>query len=223
MTQWSILSGLSPDMQRHVISQLRRRRYARHEVLFHEGDPGNAMHLVASGRLAVRIESLSGDPVIVNVIGPGAHVGELALVNPSATRTASVVALDRAETLVLDHATFRELCEAHHEVTSVLIAALAERVDGLSRDVVEAYNVPATKRVIRRLLRVAALGTEAPSDGTSTPIEVPITQDDLAAMAGTTRPTVNKVLKAAEQRGELAVTRGRVCIVDHVALARRAR
>ena len=52
---------------------------------------------------------------------------------------------------------------------------------------------------------------------------IPLTQEDLASMAGTSRPTANRVLKAAEADGVLVISRGRVEILDAAGLTRRAR
>ena len=68
--------------------------YAKGEVLFSEGDPGDSLHVVESGRLAVEVRTEAGDVVMLDVVGPGGVVGEVALVLPGATRTATVLALD---------------------------------------------------------------------------------------------------------------------------------
>jgi CRP-like cAMP-binding protein len=52
---------------------------------------------------------------------------------------------------------------------------------------------------------------------------VPLTQDVVASMAGTTRPTANQVLRAAEQAGLVTISRGRIRVDDPAGLARRAR
>jgi CRP/FNR family cyclic AMP-dependent transcriptional regulator len=87
----------------------------------------------------------------------------------------------------------------------------------LSELAVEATFVPADTRVLRRLLAVAEQFGD--NDGTV----IALTQDDLASMAGTTRPTANRVLKKAEADGLLRLARGRIEILDTDQLARRAR
>jgi CRP/FNR family transcriptional regulator, cyclic AMP receptor protein len=52
---------------------------------------------------------------------------------------------------------------------------------------------------------------------------VPFTQEVLAEMAGTTRGTVNQVLRAEQERGTVDLGRGRTVILDRDELARRAR
>jgi CRP/FNR family cyclic AMP-dependent transcriptional regulator len=78
--------------------------------------------------------------------------------------------------------------------------------------------VPADKRVLRRLLELGDLYAEA--DGATV---VPLTQEDLAGLAGTSRATVNRVLREEEARGSVKLGRGRTTVLDRDALARRGR
>ena len=71
---------------------------------------------------------------------------------------------------------------------------------------------------MRRLADVTEL---YPVNGST--VEVPIRQDDLASMAGTARPTANRVLKQLEVASIVSLTRGRIVVLDLEALRRRAR
>ena len=94
-----ICSTCSTTRQRSELTRhSRRRRFKRNEVVFHDGDPGDTLHIVMKGHFAVRITTPLGDTATLRVVGPGDHFGELAVLAPAA-RTGSVVALDRAETL----------------------------------------------------------------------------------------------------------------------------
>jgi CRP-like cAMP-binding protein len=87
----------------------------------------------------------------------------------------------------------------------------------LSEQLVEALHLPAETRVRRRLLDVSAV-YEDDADAT-----IPLTQEELASLAGTSRATVNKVLREEQERGTLALARGRTTLLDRDALERRAR
>jgi CRP-like cAMP-binding protein len=99
-------------------------------------------------------------------------------------------------------------------VKDVLLRLLAEQLRRASDRIVEAHYVDADTRVRRRLCSLA----ETYGDGI-----VPLTQEDLAAMAGTSRATVNRVLRDEEKRGTVALQRGRVTLVDVDELGRRCR
>ena len=215
---WAVLQGLAAEDRQRVLQAARRRRFVRHEVVFHEGDPGDTLHLLAKGRVAVRVATPMGDIATLTVLGAGKVFGELALVTPGARRTATVVALEPAETLTLGREQFDELRRHHPAIDHVLVDLLAANVTRLSEQLLEALYVPVDKRVLRRLVELA----EEYGQGQAGTV-VPLTQEDLATMAGTTRPSANRVLHDAEQAGAVRVDRARVEIIDPAKLARRAR
>lgn len=70
----------------------------------HHDDPADTVHLIVSGRFAVRVRTPVGDTAILTVLGPGELFGEVALLGPEQRRTATVEALEAAET----RSTFRD-------------------------------------------------------------------------------------------------------------------
>ena len=96
---WLLLEGLSADNRREVLKSTRRRVFMRNEVVFHEGDPGDTLHLITKGRFAVRVGTALGDLATLTVLGVGDVFGELALISEDHVRTATVIALEdfRAE------------------------------------------------------------------------------------------------------------------------------
>ena len=201
-----------------MLAATRRRRFARREVLFHEGDPGDSVHLIDRGRVAVRITTPLGDVATVNVHDAGEVVGELALLDPVSKRTATVVALEPTETLTLHRDEFADLRRQYPSVDRFLVAILAAEVRRLSHLLVEALYVPVDVRVVRRLMHVAQMYAA----GAAGPTEVPLTQEELATLAGTSRATVNRVLGEAEEDGAVDVRRGRIVILDDDLLRSRA-
>lgn len=216
--EWKLLESLAEPERREVLQVARRRRFKKGEVLFHEGDPGDTLHLIDKGHVAMRITTPLGDAATLLVVGPGDYFGELALMSPTGTRNSTVVALDEVETLALHRDRLEELRTGHADVDRLLITMLAEEVRRLSARLLEALYVPVEKRIYRRLAELAELYPAA--DG---PVVIPITQEDLASMAGTTRPTANKVVKSAEEAGIVRVTRGRIEILDAAGAAKHGR
>lgn len=206
---WPLLEGLSEQDRERVLSSTRRRRFGRHEVVFHQQDLGDDFHFVARGRLAVQVSTPHGDVVTIIVVGPGDFFGELALLEPGHRRNATVVALEPAETNVLTGARFNELRQAHPSVNRVLVEALAARLRRLTEVLVEALYYPVETRVLRRLVEIADGWGWTDENG-----RLELTQAELALMAGTTRPTVNRVLQRGAEQGVLALGRGHVDILD---------
>lgn len=218
LVTWDLLAPLSDQQREHVLRAARPRAFRRGEVVFHEGDPGETLHFVQSGRLAVRVAIPSGDTATLSVVGPGDVFGELALLGESHTRTATVVALERSETLALSRHDFLELRRMRPEVEQLLVEMLARRVDELSRSLLEALYVGVDRRVIRRLLDLADAYRNEPNRV----VTIPLTQEDLAGMAGATRPTVNQVLQRLVATGAVALGRGKIELLDLEALRRRS-
>ena len=213
---WPVLASLPPDERRTLAAGLRRRAYRRDEVIFHQGDPADTLHLIAAGHASVRVTMPGGEFVVVEILGPGDAFGELALVGAQ-SRGATVVALERCETLSLGRDEFERLRTAYPGVDRFLVDLLARRVDKLNTYLLEALFVPAERRVLRRLLELCEL---YPADGQG--IVIPVTQETLASLAGTTRPTANQVLRRLVASGIVTVSRSQIVVLNRAGLHQRA-
>lgn len=212
------MDNLEVELRRRVIGRARRRTFGRNEVVFHEGDPGEAIHVITSGHVAIRITTAMGERVTLTVLGPGEAFGELALLAPDSSRTATAVAVEGLDTFSIHRRDFEELRREDPRVERLLVDALAARVSRLSGHLIEALHEPVEVRVARRLLVLA--DTYRSANGQ---VSIPMTQEDLASLAGTTRPTVNRVLRELEDAGAITIGRGRVEVVDLGSLERQAR
>ncbi len=218
MVEMQLFRELPEAELRRLVAIARRRRFARNEVVFHQDDPAGTLHLIARGRFASRLTTSLGDTVTLSVQGPGDAFGELALVEAGARRSTSVVALEPGETYAITSDDFDLLRGQYPSVNEVLVRLLAQRLRRQGELLVEALFVSAETRVLRRLGELAELyGHGEP--GT----EVPLTQEDIAGLAGTSRATVNRVLRSEAKRGTVELRRGKTSVLDPEALARRAR
>ena len=215
---WPVFSGLPEDEVHSVLAAAHRRRFGSNEVVFHEGDPGDSLHLLVTGHVRVQVTTPLGDTAILSVLGPGAVFGELALVSESDRRSATIQCLEHVETLALHRQDLDALRRRHPSIDRVLLGIVGAQLRAASARLLETLFVPAEKRVLREVLALAHLYGSDDRPGT-----IPLTQEDLAGLAGTTRPTVNKVLRAAEDAGVLRLGRGHVDIVNVELLRRRAR
>jgi CRP/FNR family cyclic AMP-dependent transcriptional regulator len=214
--RWGLLDVVPVEQARAIVAAARRRTFARAEVVFHEGDPGDTLHLVAAGRVAIRVTTPLGETATVRIVGPGDWFGELAVVSP-APRNASVVALEPVETLSIHRDQFTELRRSNPGVDAILVEALVSEVRRLSSQLLTALYVPVPQRVVHCLLQLRDSYAAAPG-----PVTVPLTQEDLAGLCGATRPTTNQILKRLEADGLIALGRGRVTVLDAEGLRGRA-
>ena len=132
-------------------------------------------------------------------------------------RTATVVALELAETLTLSGDVFKALCKRHPAVERLVIRLLAERVDQLSQRLIEAIYVGVDQRVYRRLDELCQI-----YGGGASGTVIPLTQDDLAGLAGARRPTVNQVLQRLVAERVVELGRGRLVVRQPAWLRQRA-
>ena len=216
--EWPLFAGVPAEDVRRLLSIARRRTFRKGEVVFHRDDLAESLLLVVSGRFAVRITTPLGDSALLDVLGPGDVFGELALLVPDARRSASVEALEPGETFSVFRGDFVRLQSEHPGVKDILLRLLAEQLARASDRIVEAHYVDAETRVRRRLCELAE--RYATGEGGAV---VPITQEDLAGLAGTSRATVNRVLRDEEKRGVLELARGRTIVGDLNQLRSRSR
>jgi len=212
-----LFRGLPQDEVKRLVAIAHRRRFARNEVVFHRGDPADTLHLILRGRFAARLDSELGDAITVSVHGPGDAFGELALLDLEEKRSTTVAALEIGETYSIHRDDFTRLRSRYPSVNDVLARLLAARVRRMSVLLAEAFAVDAEKRLLRRLLELATLY----GDGLPGTV-VPLSQGELAGLAGTSRATVNRVLRAEAARGTVELRRGQTRIVHPTALARRS-
>ena len=214
---WPLLASLGEAERSALLAVARRRTFTRDEVLCHAGDPADSLHLVSTGRLAVRVSLASGDAAMINILKPGDYFGELALLLPAGHRTATIVALEPAETLVITASAFQRLTETTPSVGRALATLLGHRVDDLSQRLLESMYVGLDRRLHRRLLE---LGRDyADASGAAV---IPLTQRQLADLVGGTRPSVNAALQRLVDQGIVAVSRGKVEILDMDGLEAKA-
>jgi CRP/FNR family transcriptional regulator, cyclic AMP receptor protein len=212
-----LLQSLSPEERSALLRVSARRRYSRGEVVFHEGDLGDALHVVMRGLFVARSSTRLGQVVTLNLFPVGSVFGELALLSADSRRTATVSAVERSETLVLRREPFADLRRDHRGMDAFLVSVLARRNRDLSVHLMDLLFNPAEDRVYRRLLLLDDVSPKPDSDGW-----VRATQDDVAAFAGTTRATVNRAMRQAERDGLVELGRGRFRILDRERLRRRA-
>ena len=218
MTSPELLELLDPDSRRLVRQRCTRHRYDRNDFLFHAGEAGDCLHIIERGKVAVQVGGELSDPLTVAILGDGDAFGEGALLASDNRRTASVVALERTDTLMLRADAYDELCREHPGVNALLVAGLAAQVRRLSERLVELAEIPGPVRVHRRLVELGALYG---ATGTDQPI--PLTQAQLASLAMVKLRLVNRVIGDAKARRILDVQRGRVVVLDWDALTDVAR
>jgi CRP/FNR family transcriptional regulator, cyclic AMP receptor protein len=216
LSVWPLLASLPAEEREQFLRLARPRTFARNEVVCHEGDPADSLHLVESGHLAVRGGLASGAMATFTILSSGDYFGELALLREDRRRSATVVALDASRTLAIAGTAFDALCTRNPGVERILSTLLADQVDALSRRLLETMYESLDRRIYRRLIELAnSYGT---SNGQAS---IPLSQAHLADLVGATRPSVNQVLQRLAGQHVVTLGRSRIDILDVAALERR--
>ena len=197
-----------------IARQLRRRRFRRNEIIFHQGDPGDALHIVTSGSIKIVLPSLDGEEAIIATLRSGDFFGELALLD-GAPRSATAVALEACETWALPRDPFLALLDRDKALRESLLAGLAHELRRITGHVQELHFLDLAGRLASHLARLAR---EADPDAGEVRLDWPYTQSDLAAMIGGTRQSVNKLLSGLVERGLVVIEKDTLLIPDVEAL-----
>jgi CRP/FNR family transcriptional regulator, cyclic AMP receptor protein len=201
-----------------LAAALRVRRFRKGETVFHQGDPGDALFIVASGSVKVVLPSDEGaEPAIVAVLGAGEFFGELAILD-GAPHSATIVAVEPTETLVLHRDAFLGLIDTQPELRRALLASLATEIRRLTGHVEDLHFLDLPGRLASRILRLAA-GEQPDAEG-SVRIAWPYTQSELAGMIGGSRQSVNRLLADLDDEGLVRLERDSLIVTDVVRLAR---
>jgi CRP/FNR family cyclic AMP-dependent transcriptional regulator len=192
-----------------VLGSGRLRSYEPRERLVRMGEEATSLFILESGRAAVRVTTPAGDNLTLAVLGPGDVFGEAGLFSARRERTATVQALDAVTARVLREQDVGRLRREHDDVNDFFLQLQARRIDRLSRLVTEAHQLPVDKRVARRLYEVGRLYREGVP-----PISLPLSQEEIAQIAGTTRPTANQVLQRLQAEGVVELSRGAVALLN---------
>ncbi|HEX2883478.1 MAG TPA: Crp/Fnr family transcriptional regulator [Candidatus Limnocylindria bacterium] len=216
----ALFAHVGEDGMTALAQRMRRRRFRRNEVIFHQGDLGDSLQVVVSGAVKIVLPSPDGDEAIITSLRPGEFFGELALLD-GAPRSTTATALEPTETLTLPREEFLRLLASDPRLVQALLHALAEELRRLTGHVEELHFLDLAGRLAMRLARLARDAHPDHVAGEVT-LDWPFTQSDLAAMVGGTRQSVNRLLSDLVDDGLLRIERDTLVIADLPALESRA-
>ena len=209
-----VFASLSETDRRSLAGRVRSRRFAASETLFHRGDPAAHLYVLISGSAKITLPDEYGKEAVIALLRPGEVFGELALFD-DAPRSATVVSVGETECLLVSRDDFLSLLERAPQAMREVLKLLARTIRRSTTHVEDLVFLDVPSRVAKALLDLSDVGgSEA---------EIGITQDDLAAMVGATRVSVNRVLASLEQRGIVKVARRRIAVLDRERLSREVR
>jgi CRP-like cAMP-binding protein len=211
-----IFADLPDDVLERLGEACVRRFYDRGQYLWYQGDDDARLAVVAAGLLKVVISSEQGDEIVLNTLGPGETLGEIALLDGS-PRSAAVVAAEPTWALMLSRSTVLTLLARHPTVLDALLRSLGGLVRRLTEQTGDLVFLDLGGRLAKLLIRLAEAHSTA---GPPAVVNLGLSQSDLASMVGATRPAVNRALQSMAARGLISMD-GRVIVLRDVAALRR--
>ena len=189
---FNLLAGLPPEFSGKLLVGERTVTLREGETLFERGDVGDGCYWLRRGVVAVSITSAQGEQRILAILGAGAIVGELAMID-GLPRSATVRAVRDCALTFVSRVAFADLMRRHPELYTDIVTTLAGRLRQSDEDMVASSFLTVRARVARALLVFAShLGEDVGSGRIR--IRYNVTHSELAAMAGVARESVSRTL-----------------------------
>ena len=207
MTSASIpteIESIRDDGLREIAARGQIRRFQKNAVIIQEGDSGDSLYIILSGRVKVYASDDTGKEIVIDVYGPGEYVGEMML--DGGPRSASVMTLEPATFAVISLADLRDHIAAHPDFAIHLIRKLINRTRKATDNVKTLALMDVYGRVARLLLNLAV-----EEDGK---LIVPekLTQQEIATRVGSSREMISRIMKDLAVGGYIEI-RDRTIII----------
>jgi CRP-like cAMP-binding protein len=215
-----MLAALPAELSQGLFARARTASFAADQMVFLAGDAGDGCYRVEEGLLKVSVVAAAGGERILAILGPGALVGELSMID-GAPRSASVCALRDSKLSFVSRAAFDAFAESRPELYRQVMTLLARRLRDTNGALAATSFLSLKGRVARALLSLAeAFGQDV--GGGRVLVRQKVTQSDLGAMAGIARENVSRILKDWTDRKTLSRLAGYYCLENKAALEREA-
>jgi CRP-like cAMP-binding protein len=211
-----LLSGLGCDLLTELFAQARPQRLAAGQMLFAAGDDGDGCYRVETGLLKVTLMSPSGSERILAVVGAGAVVGELSMID-TAPRSTSVCALRDSELGFVSRTDFDRFADRRPDVFRHITRVMAQRLRDTNMALAAGSFLPLKGRVARSLLTLAdAFGHDVGRGRIL--IRQKVSQGDLAAMSGIARENVSRIVNDWKRDAVLSRLAAYYCLENRAVL-----
>jgi CRP-like cAMP-binding protein len=215
-----IFQGVEPAAAEALARTLETIEFPRGHVIFAEGEPGDRLYIIQSGKVKLGRKSPDGRENLLGIFGPSDMFGELSIFDPG-PRTSTATSVTEVRAVTMDRPALRQWIATRPEIAEQLLRVVARRLrrtNGMLADLIFT-DVPG--RVAKALLQLAQrFGSQ---EAGLLRVTHDLTQEEIAQFVGASRETVNKALADFAHRGWLRLEGKSVLILEPERLARRAR
>jgi CRP/FNR family transcriptional regulator, cyclic AMP receptor protein len=215
-----IFQGVDPSAVQDLKAALEPVSFPRAHVIFAEGELGDRLYIVLSGKVKIGRRSPDGRENLLAVFGPSDMFGELSIFDPG-PRTSTATTVTEVRAVTMDRTALREWIAKRPEIAEQLLRVIARRLRRTNNMLADLIFTDVPGRVAKALLQLAHdFGTQ---EGGMLRVTHDLTQEEIAQLVGASRETVNKALADFAHRGWLRLEGKSVLILEPQRLVRRAR
>ena len=215
-----IFQGIDPTAVEALSSALEPVEFPRAHVIFAEGEPGDRLYIIVSGKVKIGRRSGDGRENLLAVFGPSDMFGELSIFDPG-PRTSTATTVTEVRAVTMDRAALHEWIGKRPEIAEQLLRVIARRLRRTNNSLADLIFTDVPGRVAKALLQLAQrFGSQ---EAGMLRVTHDLTQEEIAQLVGASRETVNKALADFAHRGWLRLEGKSVLIQEPDRLARRAR
>ena len=215
----TVFSKLDVSKLEPLVEKLRRRTFQKGAVIFHQEDPGDRLHFLMEGLVKISLVAPDGRENDIALLTPGDCFGEMSVLD-GGVRSATAVAVDPTETMTLSREDFLAFLEEHTQVAIQIITLLVRRLRNMDELIGDMVFLDIPTRVAKKLVELA--GTYQDNQDSSGHLMVPLGQEDLSRLVGSSRETVSRALTTYRKMGLLSTSHRRITINDMKGLERMA-
>ena len=220
LSRAGIFQGVDPVAVQNLIEQMETVRFPRGTTIFDEGEPGDRLYIITSGKIKLARHAPDGRENLLTVMGPSDMFGELSIFDPG-PRTSSAVCVTEVTAATMNSEMLKQWVGNHPAIAQQLLRVLARRLRRTNANLADLIFTDVPGRVAKTLLQLAnRFGSQ---EGGALRVNHDLTQEEIAQLVGASRETVNKALATFAHRGWIRLEGKSVLIVDTEHLARRAR
>jgi CRP/FNR family transcriptional regulator, cyclic AMP receptor protein len=215
-----IFQGVEPSAVAALTKQLQPVTFPRGHTVFAEGEPGDRLYIIVSGKVKIGRRSPDGRENLLTIMGPSDMFGELSIFDPG-PRTSSGTTITEVRAVSMDRDALRSWIQDRPEIAAQLLRVLARRLRRTNNNLADLIFTDVPGRVAKQLLELAQrFGHQ---EGDALRVTHDLTQEEIAQLVGASRETVNKALADFARRGWIRLEGKTVLIQNSERLARLAR
>ena len=204
-----LFSGLSPEEIQGLSDSSERRKYPRGSIVLYQSDEGQVIYLILKGRVKVVLTNEEGKETILDILQPGNHFGEMAVFD-HLPRSATIVTMEESEFLIISQEVLTDQILKNPSIALKLLAEMSRRLREADEQINSLAHLDVRGRIARALLR---LSKEANAIETENHRMIPRpSSKDIAAMTGTSRETVSRILGNFSKKGLIGLNKENIFI-----------